>query len=88
MKYKNKKDEDDSVFYIPFNIIYIISRQWKDDNEKLCAMKGPTVMSCIPTSVGFKLQTLWSEIGSANHSATWTLRNKKEKQGITCFKSF
>ena len=33
--------DDDLVFYIPFNIISGILRQWKVDNE----MKGPTVMS-------------------------------------------
>ena len=28
-----------NVFYIPFNIIKVISRQGKGDNERLCAMK-------------------------------------------------
>ena len=38
-------DDDDLVFYVPFNIIQIISRQWKGENERLCAMKHHTVMS-------------------------------------------
>ena len=32
-------DDNGLVFYIPFNIIQVISRQWKDDNERLSAMK-------------------------------------------------
>ena len=27
------------VFYVPFNIIQAISRQWKGDNERLCTIK-------------------------------------------------
>ena len=38
---------NDLVFYIPFNIIEVISRQWKSDNERLQAMKHRTVMSLI-----------------------------------------
>ena len=30
---------DGLVFYVPFNNIQVISRRWKDDNERLCAMK-------------------------------------------------
>ena len=33
------------VFSAPFNIILVISRQWKGDKEMLCAMKGHKVMS-------------------------------------------
>ena len=43
----------------PFNSISVISRRWKHEHERLCAMKRPV--------------TLWSEVGSANHSATRTL---------------
>ena len=27
------------LFYVPFNIIQVISRQWKDDNERVCTMQ-------------------------------------------------
>ena len=37
------KNDDDFVFYVPFNIIYVISRWWKGDNERLYAMKHYTV---------------------------------------------
>ena len=37
--------EDDLVFYIPFNMIKVISRQWKDGNERLCAIKHHIAMS-------------------------------------------
>ena len=33
-------NDDDLMFYIPFNIILVISRQWKGDNERLSAVKG------------------------------------------------
>ena len=38
-------DDDGLVFYVPFNIISIISRQWKGHKQRLCAMKHRTVMS-------------------------------------------
>ena len=38
-------DDDDLVFYIPFNIIQVILRQWKGDNERFCAMKHCSVNS-------------------------------------------
>ena len=60
-------DEDGLVFYVPFNIIYVISRWWKEDNERLCAMKCSTVMSWILPPAGFELWTLWSE-GLITHS--------------------
>ena len=30
---------DDLVFYVPFNSISVISGQWKDEQERFCAMK-------------------------------------------------
>ena len=33
-----KFKDDDFVFYVPFNIIYIISRLWKGDNKRHCAI--------------------------------------------------
>ena len=40
-------DDDDLVFYILFNSIYVILRLWKGDNDGLCAMKIHTVMSWV-----------------------------------------
>ena len=48
----------------PFNSISVISRRWKGEHERLCAMKPPA---------GFEPATPWSEVGSANRSATRTL---------------
>ena len=30
---------DDLLFYVLFNSIAVISEQWLDDNERLCAME-------------------------------------------------
>ena len=66
-------DIDNLMFYIPFNI-YVISRQWEGDNERLCGIKCHKVMSWIPPPVGFKpYGILWSEDMNANHSATCLL---------------
>ena len=62
---KDGDDDNDLVFYIPFNIIQIILRWWKSDNERLPAMKERT-----ESEPG----TSWSEIESPNHTVTWTLR--------------
>ena len=63
-----EKYYDDFVFNVPFNIILVISRRWKGDNERFCAMKCRTVMSWISPPAGFEPGTSWSEVGSANHS--------------------
>ena len=42
-------DNDGLMFYVPFNIISVTVRWWKDDNERLCAMKLCVVTSWIPT---------------------------------------
>ena len=46
-KYGFQSDEDDDglVFHIPFNIIYVISRQWVIMKGLLYAMMCYTVMS-------------------------------------------
>ena len=61
------------VFYVFFNIIQLISRRCKGDNERLCAMKRRTVMNWIPPLTGFEPGTAWFEFGSINHSTTRTL---------------
>ena len=38
---------------------------WRNDNERLCAMKSYTVMRWILPLVGFEPRTLWSEVRSA-----------------------
>ena len=41
-------DDDDLVFYVSFNVIYVISIQWKGD-ERLSAIQCPTVKTWIPS---------------------------------------
>ena len=38
-------NDDNLIFYAPFNIFQVISRIWKGDNDRLCAMECHTVMS-------------------------------------------
>ena len=57
----------------PFNSISVISRRWKSDHERLCAMKRRSGSGRISPPVGFELATPWSEVGGANQSATRTL---------------
>ena len=44
---------------------------WKDDNERLWAMKCHTVMSWITPPAGLEPSTSWSEVGSARPFQTW-----------------
>ena len=57
----------------PFNSISVISRRWKGEHERLCAMKRRSGSGRISPPVGFQPATPWSEVGSANRSATRTL---------------
>ena len=57
----------------PFNSISVISRRWKGEHERLCAMKCHLGSGRISPPAGFKPATPWSEVGSANRSATRTL---------------
>ena len=57
----------------PFNRISVISRRWKDEHERLCAMKRRLGSGRISPPAGFEPATPWSEVGSANRSATRTL---------------
>ena len=60
--------------YVPFNSISFISRWWKGEDETLCAVKPCLGSGRIFPPVGFKPATLWSEIWSANRSATGMLQ--------------
>ena len=59
----------------PFNSISVISRRWKGEHERLCAMKRRLGSGRISPPAGFEPATSWSEVGSANRSATRTLRH-------------
>ena len=54
----------------PFNSISVISRRWKGEHERLCAMKRRLGPGRISPPAGFEPATPWSEVGSANRSAT------------------
>ena len=57
----------------PFNIISVISRRWKGEHERLCAMKRRLGSGRLSPPGGFEPATPWTEVGSANRSATRTL---------------
>ena len=57
----------------PCNSISVISRRWKGEHERLCAMKRRLGLGRISPPAGFEPATPWSEVGSANRSATRTL---------------
>ena len=61
----------------PFNSISVISRRWKGKHERLCAMKRRLGSGRISPPAGFEPATPWSEVGSANRSATRTLLVEK-----------
>ena len=54
----------------PFNSISVISRWWKGEHERLCAMKRRLGSGRISPPAGFEPATPWSEVGSANCSDT------------------
>ena len=49
----------------PFNSISVISRRWKGEHERLCAMKRRLGSGRILPPAGFEPATPWSEVGSA-----------------------
>ena len=51
---KSNRNPDGLVFQVPFNVIQVIKRQWKDDNERLCATKHHAVEL---TSASSRIQT-------------------------------
>ena len=61
----------------PFSSISVISRRWKGEHERLCAMKRRLGSGRISPPAGFEPATPWSEVGSANRSATRTLPKGK-----------
>ena len=64
-----------------FNSISVISRRWEGEHERLCAMKRRLGSGRISPPAGFEPATPWSEVGSANRSATRTLlRHDKTKK--------
>ena len=65
----------------PFNSISVISRRWKGELERLCAMKRRLGSGRISPPAGFEPATPWSEVGSANRSATRTLQ-KSDKTSL------
>ena len=71
----------------PFDSISVISRRWKGEHERLFAMKRRLGSGRISPPAGFEPVTPWSEVGSANRSATRTLPTPKEEniiQRIKC----
>ena len=52
----------------PFNSISVISRRWKGEHERLCAMKRRLGSGRISPPAGFEPTTPWSEVGSDNHA--------------------
>ena len=66
----------------PFNSISVISRRWKGEHERLCAMKRRLGLGRISPPAGFEPATPWSQVGSANCSATRTLHCHEAAQVI------
>ena len=60
-------------FNVPFNSISFISGQRKGEHEKLCAMKRRLGSEIISPPAGLEPDTPWSEVGSADRSATRSL---------------
>ena len=64
---------DELGVYVHFNSISVISRRWKGETERLCAMKCRLGSRRISPPAGFEPATPLSEVWSANRSATRTL---------------
>ena len=64
---------DELRFSVPFNSISFMSGWWKVEHEKLCAMKRRLGSEIISPPAGLEPETPWSEVGSANRSATRSL---------------
>ena len=69
------QDDDNDLVLHPLQhyLSHIKTMEWMIINERLCAMNHCTVIRWIRPPVGFKPRTLWSEVRSANHSATLRL---------------
>ena len=70
------------VFYVPFNIIVVISRRWNGDDERLCAGERSIFMRWTPPLAGFEPGTPLSEISRASRSITWMLLIKSLLQKV------
>ena len=64
---------DELRFNVRFNSISFISGRRKGEHEKLCAMKRRLGLEIISPAEGLEPETPWSEVGSANRSATRSL---------------
>ena len=64
---------DELGFYNPVNSISVISGRYKGEYERLCAMKRRLGSERMSPLGGFERATPWSDVGSANRSATRTL---------------
>ena len=71
---------DELGFYV--NSISVISRRWKGEHERLCAMKRRLGSGRISPPAEFEPATPWSEVGSANRSATRTLHDQHWPTGL------
>ena len=60
-------------------ILFKSQNGWKDDNERLCAVKRRTAMGWIPSLAGFEPGILWSEVRSSNPDAFKINRFWKEQ---------
>ena len=73
----------------PFNSISVISRRWKGEYERLCAMKRRLGLGRISPPAGFEPATPWSELGQADASGPALVRTKflvpKDTVYITSF---
>ena len=67
---------DELQFNVPFNSISFISGRWKVGHDKLCAEKRRLSSEIISPPAGLEPETPWSEVGSANRSATRSLLQK------------
>ena len=76
---------DELGLYVPLNSISVISRQWKDEHEKLCTMRRPLDSRRIPPPAEFEPATSWSEVGSVNSSAMRTLQLRTEPLNMLTF---
>ena len=67
----------------PFNSISVISRWWKGEHERLCAMTCRLGSRRISPPAGFEPATPWTEVGRANRSAMQTLLGIKTVPRMT-----
>ena len=61
---------DDLQFYVLFNSISVISGQWADDNERLCAIEPHLELKRALPHAGLKLMTARSVGQRLTHRAT------------------